>query len=70
MHLQGDGGSPLVCPLDSTSSSNRYVQIGAVAWGIGCRDAIPAVYTSISLFRDWIDQHVQNYGFDPNTYSF
>jgi len=65
---QGDGGSPLVCPI--ASSDNRYVQIGAVAWGIGCRDAIPGVYTNIALFRDWIDSNVQNYGYDPSVYSF
>ncbi|CRL07166.1 CLUMA_CG020154, isoform A [Clunio marinus] len=66
---QGDGGSPLVCPV-GIASDNRYVQIGAVAWGIGCRDALPAVYTNIALFRDWIDQHVQQYGFDSSIYSY
>lgn len=61
----------MVCPLGSLGSGQgRYVQVGSVAWGIGCRDAIPAVYTNIALFRDWIDQNVQNWGFDPSTYSF
>lgn len=58
-----------MCPI-GVQSDNRYVQIGAVAWGIGCRDAIPGVYTNIPLFRDWIDSNVRNYGYDPNVYSF
>lgn len=66
--MQGDGGSPLVCPIGA--GNNRYVQVGAVAWGIGCRDAIPAVYANIAIFRNWIDTNVQNWGFDPSSYSF
>lgn len=68
-YFKGDGGSPLVCPI-GVPADNRYVQVGAVAWGIGCRDAIPGVYTNIALYRDWIDNHVQNNGFDPSIYSF
>lgn len=51
---QGDGGSPLVCPISGTI--NRYHQVGIVSWGIGCGDEIPAVYTNIVEFRNWIDQ--------------
>lgn len=36
---KGDGGSPLVCPVNG--EPNRYYQAGIVAWGIGCGDATP-----------------------------
>lgn len=35
----GDGGSPLVCPLEG--STNRYQQVGIVALGIGCGSIVP-----------------------------
>ena len=43
---EGDGGSPLVCPL--AADPDRYVQLGVVAWGIDCgvRD-VPGVYASV-----------------------
>jgi secreted trypsin-like serine protease len=66
---QGDGGSPLVCPIGPVSE-NRYIQVGITSWGIGCGDIIPAVYANVAMFREWIDGHVLNYGFDPSTYSF
>lgn len=56
-----------MCPIDA---NNRYAQVGAVAWGIGCGELeIPAVYTNVAYFRNWIDSHVQNYGFDTRVYT-
>lgn len=50
----GDGGSPLVC-LDS--AQKQYVQIGMVAWGIGCgTGGIPGVYADVLYGYDWIVQ--------------
>jgi plasma kallikrein len=46
------------------------MQVGSVAWGIGCNDAIPGVYANIPLFRNWIDQNVRRSGFDPQVYSY
>lgn len=63
---QGDGGSPLVCPIDA---NNRYVQMGSVAWGIACNLDIPGVYTNVALFRDWIDHYVKSYNFDTSVYT-
>lgn len=60
---QGDGGAPLVCPV-GPPSENRYVQNGIVAWGIGCKQRIPAVYGSVASFRQWIDAQMQGLGFD------
>lgn len=52
---KGDGGSPLVCPVDG--KPGHYYQAGIVAWGIGCGEAnVPGVYVNIAKFRTWIDQ--------------
>lgn len=54
----GDGGSPLVCPIEG--STNRYHQVGIVAWGIGCgENGVPGVYVNVPLFRDWIDEQIK-----------
>jgi len=51
---RGDGGGPLVCPMKEDPS--RYVQVGVVAWGIGCGDAeVPGVYTAVAEQVCWID---------------
>ena len=43
---EGDGGSPMVCPLKQ--DPQRYVQLGIVAWGLGCgRLDVPGVYASV-----------------------
>lgn len=54
---QGDGGSPLVCPI--LGERDRYYQAGIVAWGIGCGDQIPGVYASVAQFRKWIDEQMR-----------
>merc|ERR1712106_1121298 len=41
---KGDGGSPHVCK----NERDEWVQVGAVAWGIGCGDEVPSVYSSIA----------------------
>ena len=49
----GDGGSPLVCPVEGVA--NKYYQAGIVAWGINCGQAgIPGVYVRTSLYSNWI----------------
>jgi len=48
---KGDGGSPHVCK----GPNDEWVQVGAVAWGIGCGDKIPSVYSSIPEAMCWID---------------
>ena len=51
---QGDGGSPLVCPMPG--NSDRYYQAGIVSWGIGCGGVdVPGVYASVAEQRNWID---------------
>nr|CAH7753380.1 unnamed protein product [Callosobruchus chinensis] len=65
---KGDGGSPLVCPI--RGRPDRYQQAGIVSWGLTCGlHSTPGVYVNIALFRDWIDFHVQAYGFDNTVYN-
>ncbi|XP_072943144.1 phenoloxidase-activating factor 2-like [Epargyreus clarus] len=62
---QGDGGAPLVCPM----GDNRYKLTGLVSWGIGCGDQdVPAVYTRVALFRQWVDGLMSTWGFDTKGY--
>lgn len=67
--LQGDGGSPLVCPLKN--DPKRYVQAGIVAWGLGCgENGIPAVYANIAHGRRWIDEQMAFYNLDNTVYQY
>ncbi|CAB3260982.1 unnamed protein product [Arctia plantaginis] len=62
---QGDGGAPLACPI----GNDRYKLTGLVSWGIGCgqRD-IPAVYTNVPKFRDWVDRKMEDWGLLGTSY--
>ncbi|XP_072943311.1 phenoloxidase-activating factor 2-like isoform X2 [Epargyreus clarus] len=65
---KGDGGSPLVCPIEG--EKDRYMQSGIVAWGIGCgEDGTPGVYVDVSNLRNWIDDKVIGEGLDPRVYT-
>merc|ERR1719187_2203004 len=51
---RGDGGGPLVCP--KKDDPQHYVQVGIVAWGIGCgEENVPGVYTNVAEHACWID---------------
>ncbi|XP_023025022.2 phenoloxidase-activating factor 2 [Leptinotarsa decemlineata] len=63
----GDGGSPLVCPIEG--QEGRYYHAGIVAWGIGCGvKNVPGVYVNVASFRDWIDEQMRLYGLDISHY--
>lgn len=67
--LQGDGGSPLVCP--SKKDPSRYQQAGIVAWGIGCgEDNHPGVYANVAAARSWIDEKMAYHNLDNTVYDF
>lgn len=53
----GDSGGPLVC-----QEGGKYVLRGAVSWGIpGCPGGNTfSVFTRISSFVDWIEDHMKN----------
>lgn len=64
---KGDGGSPLVCPIEG--SYQHYYQAGIVAWGIGCgENQIPGVYADVAHFRNWIDQEMKKRDLDTKSY--
>lgn len=66
---QGDGGSPLVCPL--RNDPKRYVQAGIVAWGLGCGDdGLPGVYANIAYARRWIDEQMAFHNLDNTVYQY
>nr|XP_051708502.1 serine protease 44 isoform X2 [Oryctolagus cuniculus] len=47
----GDSGGPLVCEFNET-----WIQVGIVSWGADCgATPVPAVYTQVSEYRDWVD---------------
>ncbi|KAM5173189.1 ovochymase-1 [Mantella aurantiaca] len=49
----GDSGGPLICKV-----KNMYELVGIVSWGSNvCDTRMPAVYTSLAAYRDWIKQH-------------
>jgi len=51
---RGDGGGPLVCL--KKDDPEHYVQVGIVAWGIGCgEENVPGVYTDVAEQACWID---------------
>ena len=60
INFQGDGGSPLVCPM--RKNPLQYVQVGIVSWGIGCgTNNVPGVYADVAKAKSWIDQTLQSY---------
>ncbi|KAL3278694.1 hypothetical protein HHI36_016230 [Cryptolaemus montrouzieri] len=66
---EGDGGSPLVCPIQG--QLDRYVHVGIVAWGIGCgEDGTPGVYVNVAMFRKWIDTQLGIFNVRDRPYQY
>lgn len=65
---KGDGGSPLICPLED--EGRRFVQVGIVSWGIGCgANKTPGVYVNLALYTTWIEKHMKQRNFTTNYYT-
>ncbi|XP_045456823.1 phenoloxidase-activating factor 2-like [Melitaea cinxia] len=63
---QGDGGAPLACPV----GNDRYKLAGLVAWGVGCgQKDVPAVYARVSMFRNWVDDVMNSWGYPTSSYT-
>ncbi|XP_052850950.1 phenoloxidase-activating factor 2-like isoform X2 [Drosophila gunungcola] len=59
----GDGGSALFCSLGD-ENPDSYVQVGIVVWGLDCgQKDIPATYTNVAIFREWIENNMLPYTF-------
>ena len=53
----GDSGGPLYLPADEGEPA---VLVGVVSWGNGCgKPGFPGVYTNLSYFAGWLDEHLQ-----------
>ncbi|KAL4123183.1 hypothetical protein QTP88_015406 [Uroleucon formosanum] len=63
---QGDGGSPLTCPIKNRPK--QFQQAGIVAWGIGCGNETPGVYVDVALFKNWIDKQMARENLDTRYY--
>lgn len=46
----GDSGGPLTMAVDSVE-----ILYGIVSWGFECATGLPAVYTDVAQYRDWIE---------------
>ena len=61
--FQGDSGGPLNCPVTKFRPGQpQYKICGITSWGAGCgNNGYPGVYTRVSKYIDWIDQHTGDY---------
>jgi kallikrein len=65
----GDGGSPLVCPIEGVE--NHYYQAGIVAWGIACGlEDVPGVYVNVAKYRGWIEEKVAKRSYDTVSFTY
>lgn len=56
-----------MCP--DRKNPNRYLQVGIVAWGIGCgENQVPGVYADVATFRNWVDEKLQEIGIGTSSY--
>ena len=51
----GDSGGPLVCKVEKD-----WLQAGVVSWGEDCRTDLPAVFTRVSEYNDWISSIIKD----------
>ncbi|CAH2100960.1 unnamed protein product [Euphydryas editha] len=68
---QGDGGSPLVCQIQTKPKQTRYAVYGLVAYGIDCgvKDH-PGLYLNVPAIADWIDEQMTQEKYGTATYTF
>ena len=61
--FQGDSGGPLNCPVTKFRPGQpQYKICGITSWGAGCgNNGYPGVYTRVSKYIDWIDEHTGDY---------
>ncbi|XP_045781896.1 phenoloxidase-activating factor 2-like [Maniola jurtina] len=52
----GDGGFPLMCPVEN---GDRFAVFGVVLWDIECgQHGMPTAHAHVATLRDWVDRHV------------
>lgn len=59
---KGDSGGPLMRVAENRDlDKQQWFQEGVVSWGVGCgRVNVPAVYTKVSKYTDWIVENISN----------
>ncbi|CAH2062261.1 unnamed protein product, partial [Iphiclides podalirius] len=66
---KGDGGSPLVCPIDAKGS--RFAIYGMVAYGVSCGTKdVPAVYANVTNLYEWVGRQLSFEGLDSKSYTY
>ncbi|XP_053201351.1 atrial natriuretic peptide-converting enzyme-like isoform X2 [Panonychus citri] len=61
---QGDSGGPLLC----RNQDDSWYVAGIVSWGINCAQPnLPGIYTNVFMYRDWITQITEEYGYPLET---
>lgn len=53
---QGDSGGPL--QTNHTTKDNIFFIVGVTSFGKNCGSQIPAVYTRVAYYLDWIESVV------------
>lgn len=67
---RGDAGSPVLFPVPD-DFQNRMYAVGMVSWGVGCgKPGVPAAYTDVGKFRNWIDSEVRKEGLAMHYYDY
>ncbi|XP_055622569.1 uncharacterized protein LOC129766127 [Toxorhynchites rutilus septentrionalis] len=67
---RGDAGSPIMFSIPNDFDFRMYA-VGMVSWGVGCgRPGIPAAYTDVAKFRDWIDNQMREVGLEVYYYQY
>ena len=63
INIKGDSGGPLNCPVTKFRPGQpQYKICGITSWGAGCgHNGYPGVYTRVSKYINWIDQHTGDY---------
>lgn len=56
----GDSGGPILVKIESEERVLPYI-VGITSFGGYCASGLPAVYTRISEYREWIESIVWNH---------
>ena len=56
---EGDSGGPLSCfKWNRREKLDEVYLCGIVSFGVGCKAAVPGMYTDVSKYYGWIQKHI------------
>ncbi|XP_032526227.2 phenoloxidase-activating factor 2-like isoform X1 [Danaus plexippus] len=68
---KGDGGSSLVCPIQTNGRNVKYAMFGMVAYGLGCHSRkVPGVFVNVPNLKSWLDSTMEAEGYSKDTYTY